>query len=465
MTNIDRRSVLIVATIAAFLTAFMGSATNIALPTIGVELSMDAVLLGWIAMSYSLAVAMFVLVFGRLGDIHGRKRVFRFGVGVYVVGSVLVGLAASSAMLIGSRVLQGVGGAMMFGTSTAILTSAYPPGDRGRVLGINTAAVYTGLSVGPFLGGLMTDTLGWRSIFVISAALGIVVIGIVALRLKGEWAEARGERFDLPGAAIFGAAIVTFIYGMSRLPEALGAGLLMGGIVLGIGFVRWESGTRQPLLNLDLFRYNRVFALSNVAALINYSATSAVGFLLSLYLQYIKGLNPEQAGLILIAQPVVQALFSPLSGQLSDRVESRVVASVGMAFTVVGLVLLIFLAQATPFWYIVLSLILLGFGFGLFSSPNTNAVMSAVERRQYGVASATLSTMRTIGQMLSLSVATLIFAIIIGRVEITPQYYAAFLVSAKIAFTIFAVACFGGIFTSLARGKMHKPSEAEAQHG
>ncbi len=296
MTNIDRRSVLIFSTISAFLTAFMGSATNIALPTIGRELSMDAVLLGWVPMSYSLAVAMFVLVFGRLGDIHGRKRIFCYGVGVHVVTSLLVGLASSSTMLIGSRMLQGIGGAMMFGTATAILTSAYPPGDRGRVLGINTAAVYTGLSVGPFLGGVMTDTLGWRSIFLVGAVLGIAIIGIVTLRLKGEWAEARGERFDLPGAAIFGAAIVAFMYGMSRLPEALGFGLLVGGLVLGAGFVRWEGGAKQPLLNMDLFRRNRVFALSNLAALISYSATSAVGFLLSLYLQYIKGLAPNRPG-------------------------------------------------------------------------------------------------------------------------------------------------------------------------
>ncbi len=455
MTNIDRRSVLIVSTISSFLTAFMGSSTNIALPTIGREMSMDAVLLGWVPMSFSLAVAVFVLVFGRLGDIHGRKRIYSYGVGAYVLTSILVSLATSSTMLIGSRMLQGIGSAMMFGTGTAMLTSAYPAGERGRVLGINTAAVYTGLSVGPFLGGLLTDTLGWRSIFLLGAVLGVIVIGIVMLRLKSDWAEARGERFDLRGAAIFGVAIITFMYGMSRLPETLGFGLLVGGLVLGAGFVRWESGAKHPLLNMDLFRLNRVFAFSNLAALINYSATSAVGFLLSLYLQYIKGLSAEQAGLILIAQPVVQAIFSPLSGRLSDRIESRVVASAGMAFTAVGLVSLIFLGDATPFWYIIMSLILLGFGFGLFSSPNTNAVMSAVERRLYGVASATLSTMRTIGQMLSLSIAMLIFAVVIGRVQITPQYYAAFLTSAKIAFTVFAVACFGGIFASLARGKMH----------
>ena len=455
MTNTDRRAVLLVSTVAAFLTAFMGSATNIALPTIGAELSMTAVALGWVAMAYSLATALFLLPFGRLADIHGRKRIFLYGVGVYTVASLLVGAAPTGALLIAFRAFQGFGAAMMFGTSTAILTSAYPPGERGRVLGINVAAVYTGLSVGPFLGGLLTQNLGWRSIFFVGALLSVVTLGITLLRLKGEWAEARGERFDLPGAVIFGFAIVPFMIGLSLLPNAIGAALLALGVVMGIGFVRWESGTKQPLLNMDLFRRNRIFAFSNLAALINYSATSAVGFLLSLYLQYIKALSPQQAGLVLVAQPIMQAIFSPLSGRLSDRIESRIVASAGMAITATGLVLLIFLTAVTPFWYIILCLMLLGFGFALFSSPNTNAVMGAVERRLYGVASSTLGTMRTIGQMLSLGIATLIFAVVIGRVKITPQYYDAFLTSMKIAFTIFAVACFGGVFASLARGKMH----------
>jgi len=457
MAEVDKRAVLIVATVGAFLTAFMGSSTNIALPTIGREFAMDAVLLSWVAMAYTLATAMFLLPFGRLADIYGRKRIFTIGVSGYICASLLVGSSVSSAMLIASRMLQGACAAMMFGTSTAILTSAYPPGERGRVLGINVAAVYTGLSVGPFLGGMLTQYLGWRSIFMIGAGLGLFVIGIVVTRMKGEWAEARGERFDLPGAVIYGIAIVAFIYGLSLLPQARGAGLVFAGMILAAGFVRWESGLRQPLLHMDLFRRNRVFALSNLAALINYSATAAVGFLLSLYLQYIKGLSPQQAGLVLIAQPIVQAAFSPLTGRLSDKLESRLVASAGMALTTIGLTLLIFLGNGTPYWYIVLSLISLGFGFALFSSPNTNAVMGAVERRWYGVASATVGTMRTIGMMLSLGIATLIFALQIGRVQITPEYHGPFLASVRIAFSIFAAACFGGIFASLARGKMHSP--------
>ncbi|MCX6030152.1 MAG: MFS transporter [Chloroflexi bacterium] len=456
MSNNDKRAVLLLTTLASFLTAFMGSSTNIALPAIGREFGMDAVLLGWVPMTFSLATAVFMLPLAKLADIHGRKRVFILGVAIYLAGSLGSAAALSGAVLLAMRVIQGAGAAMMFGTGTAILTSVYPPKERGQVLGINVASVYTGLSVGPFLGGALTENWGWRSIFLLGSALGVVVIAGTVWRMRGEWADARGERFDLIGAGIYAVAMVAVIYGLSRLPRVTGVGLLLAGAIAAVVFIRWEMRAVTPLLNVGLFRHNRVFALSNLAALVNYSATSAVGFLLSLYLQYIKGLGPQAAGLVLIAQPVMQAIFSPLAGRLSDRYEARVVASAGMGLTAAGLVMLTLLNEATPFPTIVASLVLLGLGFGLFSSPNTNAVMGAVERRDYGVASATLGTMRTIGQMLSLAIATLLFALIIGPVEITPPYYPAFLQSAHIAFVIFAAACAVGIFASLARGRMQR---------
>jgi EmrB/QacA subfamily drug resistance transporter len=453
MNNSARRSILISTTLASFLTAFMGSSVNIALPAIGKEFALDAMALGWVATAYILAAATFLVPFGRAADIHGRKRVFTYGVIAYLLTSLFAAAATSAVMLIIARVLQGVGVAMIFGTSTAILSSAYPPGERGRVLGLNVAAVYTGLSLGPFLGGLLTQNLGWHSLFLVSAAGGMIS-ALLALRLKGEWAEARGERFDWIGAAIYGVAIVAVMYGMSRLPDWRGGALLVAGLAGVVGFVAWESRVAAPVLNLSLFKGNRVFTLSNLAALISYSATSAVTFLLSLYLQYIKGLSPQTAGLVLVAQPIMQAIFSPMAGRLSDRVESRIVASTGMTLTTLGLVMLIFLSPTTPFAYIVASLMLLGLGFALFSSPNMNAIMGAAEKRLYGVASAILATMRLTGQMLSLGIALLIFALFIGRVQITPQYYPAFLTSVQTAFAIFAGLCFVGIFASLARGNL-----------
>jgi MFS family permease len=221
-------------------------------------------------------------------------------------------------------------------------------------------------------------------------------------------------------------------------------------------FVRWELRAESPLVDMDLFRYNRTFAFSNLAALINYSATFAVGFLLSLYLQYIKGYTPQQAGVVLVAQAAVMALGSPFAGRLSDRIQPRIVASAGMGLIVVGLVMLTSLSQTTPLWLIIAALLLLGVGFALFSSPNTNAVMTSVERGSYGVAAGTVATMRMTGQMFSLGIVMLIFALLMGRVQILPEYHGEFLMSVRIAFGVFAALCFGGVFASLARGKIRR---------
>jgi len=451
---VSKRATLLVVAMSSFLTPFAGSSVNIALPSIGEKFEMDAISLSWVATAYLLASAMFLVPFGRLADIHGRKKIFTYGTLIFTISSFLLAISTSAIMLICFRVLQGIGSAMIFGTGVAILTSVFSIEERGKALGINVATVYLGLSLGPFLGGFLTQHFGWRSVFLANVPLGLIIIVFILWKLKGEWAEARGEKFDFSGSLIYSLTLIAIIYGFSLLPAMSGAWLILVGALGILAFVKWEIKVKNPVLDINLFRNNSVFAFSNLAALINYSATFAVTFLLSLYLQYVKGLSPQNAGLILVSQPIVMAIFSPFAGRLSDRIEPRIVASMGMALTAVGLSLFTILSEKTALEFIVASLILLGFGFALFSSPNANAVMSSVEKRFYGVASGTLGTMRLIGQMLSMGIAMLIFAIYIGKVQITPEYYPLFLRSAKVAFTIFAALCFGGIFASLVRGKM-----------
>jgi EmrB/QacA subfamily drug resistance transporter len=360
-------------------------------------------------------------------------------------------------MLICFRIFQGIGAAMIFGTGVALLTSVFPPEERGRALGINVAAVYLGLSIGPFLGGFLTLHFGWRSIFLVNVPLGLTLVALVSLKLKGEWAESKGEKFDLIGSIIYCLGLIAIMYGFSsfsQLHTLLSAGLVLSGIVGILAFMKWEMKVRNPILNISLFRNNRVFAFSNLAALINYSATFAVTFFLSLYLQYVRKLDPQSAGLILVFQPVVQAIGSPFAGRLSDRMEPRIIASMGMALTVVGLFLLTFLHGNTALEFIIGDLALLGLGFALFSSPNTNAVMSSVEKRSYGVASATLGTMRLTGQMFSMGITVLILAIHIGHAQITSENFPLFLQSTRSAFIFFAGLCSAGVFASLTRGKV-----------
>jgi EmrB/QacA subfamily drug resistance transporter len=445
---------LTIASLSSFITPFMLSSINIALPAIGKEFKTDAVLLSWIATSYLLASAVFLLPFGKLADIHGRKKIFIIGMGLFTITSFFCAVSISAPMLIFFRVFQGAASAMCFATAMAILMSVYSPQERGKVLGIAVAAVYSGLSCGPFFGGIITHHLSWRSIFLINIPFGVLIILLIFFRLKGEWRGAEGEKFDLTGSIIYATAIFAFMYGMSILPMALSVFLILTGLVGFVSFVKWETIVASPVFEVQLFLNNRTFAFSCLAALINYSATFAVAFLLSLYLQYIKGLTPQGAGVVLVSTPVMMALLSPFAGRLSDRVEPRVLSSLGMGLTALGLMLLIFLDDHTALLYLIASLITLGFGFALFSSPNMNAIMGSVDKRYYGIASASVGTMRLLGQMVSMGIVTLMFALFIGRARITPQYYPMLINSIKVVFIISFCLCVCGIFFSLYRGRL-----------
>jgi len=451
-----QKAALIVATLSSFIGPFMGSSVNVALPSIGREFSMGTVQLGWVNTAYLLAAATFLIAFGRLGDIYGRKRIYMWGVLVFTCSSILIANASSGDAVILFRVFQGFGASMIFATGMPILISVFPVGQRGKALGITVAAVYLGLSVGPFFGGIITQYLSWRYIFWLNLPLGLILLMVIFFMLKGDWAEARGAKFDFAGSMILAIALLSTLYGFTNLPSSYAFFLIALGL-LGIAiFVVFELRISNPVMDINLFRYNTVFAFSNLAAMINYAATFAVGFLLSLYLQRLKDLSPQEAGLVLVSQPIIQAIFSPMAGRLSDKTEPRTVASLGMALTLIGLVMLFFLDFDSSIRYIILCLIVLGFGFALFSSPNTNAIMSSVQRQFFGVAGAMVSTMRQVGMMFSMGIVMMILALLLGNSPITVENQQQFMASIKIAFAVFAVMCFGGIFASLARGKLNR---------
>jgi EmrB/QacA subfamily drug resistance transporter len=457
----NKNVILIVATTTSFILPFLVASVNVALPTMGREFGMEAVVMSWVSTVYFLAVAMSQVPFGRLSDIFGRRRLFILGLVIASVASFIGGVANSVALLMVSRALQGLGAGMCFNNSVAILSSVFPSTERGRALGISMAGTYAGISMGPLLGGVLTEYLGWRSIFYTSGILGILLFVLVSLALKGEWREARGEKFDLVGSITFSVSIAVFMYGFSVLPTTLGFILFVAGALGLYLFVRLEARTSSPVFHIDLFRRNRVFFFSNLAALITYISTFAVTFLLSLYLQYIKGYTAETAGLVLIASSLVMAIFTPISGHISDRVEPRVVATVGMAVTCIALVMLIFLANTTGVWYIVIALVFLGVGIGLFASPNTNAVMGSVEPRLLALASGTQGTMRTSGMMLSMGIMMVLFSLYIGQAEITPASYPQFLASLRTGFIIFTLLGIGGVIAQLVARQ--PPGKVEAR--
>ena len=449
MEETDRRIVVVVSSLTAFLTPFAASSFNIALPTISSEFGLDAISMSWASLAYLLTSAMLLVPFGKLADMYGRKRVFIYGVSIFTVASLLLSFYPSSFTLILLRAMQGVGTSMIFGTSVAILVSVFPPERRGAVLGVNAASVYVGLSVGPYIGGILTQSLGWRSIFLCGVGLGAAIVVLTLWRVRGEWVEARGERFDLLGSAVYGLTLLCIMYGFSLLPQESSYIPLAAGAAGLAAFLWVESRARNPVLDINLFRSNMRFTFSNLATFINFGATYAVNYLLSLYLQYLKGLSPIDAGLVLIASPVVQAFCSPVAGRLSDRIEPGKLASVGMAITVLGLLPFILLDDFTSILFVVCGLAVLGFGLSLFAAPNTNAIMSSVDSKYYGVASSTTGTMRLTGQMLSMGITMILFAVNIGQIEIRPEVYPQLLASVHSAFIIFSVLCVLGVFASL----------------
>ena len=458
------RSVLIVVMITSFITPFTGNAINIAIPAMANEFHSAPVMLNMVVASYIIASAAFLLPFGRLGDIVGRRKVFFIGMVLFTITSFLCAIAFSLQSLILFRVLQGVASAMIFGTSMAILISFAPPQERGKVIGLTVSATYLGLSLGPVLGGFMTAYLSWRVIFYFNCLIGLFVAVFTLLKVPRDLSRAQEETFDLIGSVLCVTGIVSILYGVSSISSVyLARYILLVGLVLFIVFIRYEMSLKFPLIKIEMFTRNIPFAFSNLAALINYAATFASTFMMSLYLQTVMGFSPEKAGIILLAQPIVMAILSPYAGKLSDRKQPRMVASWGMGITTIGLFFFVFLSERTPVGLVVANLMFIGLGFALFSSPNTKAVMSSVSKSFYGVASSTLGTMRLVGQAISMTIVTLITSLFMNNSDLgSVDYISQYLKSSKTAFVVFTLICCVGIIASMARGSIDSSENIKA---
>jgi EmrB/QacA subfamily drug resistance transporter len=448
----SRSAILLVVCIVQFIMPFMMSAVGIALPTMGHDLNASALQLGLVESTYILSAASFMLAMGRLGDIQGRERIFKIGLVIFTCAGGAISQASAIEFIIVLRFIQGFGGAMIMSTGMAMVVAAYPPSERGKALGIAVATVYAGISVGPFIGGYMVAVLGWRSLFYLLLPLGLIAWVVAVKKTQPEPGIAQGEPFDWTGAVLYALAVVLLMVGATHLSaDAWGWGLLALSLFCFVLFYKLELRSRFPLLDVRLLRDNRVFALSNLAALFNYAATFGVTFFLSLYLQYVKGMEPQMAGSILIVQPIMQTVFSPLCGRLSDKVSASLVATIGMACCAIGLAIAATLGADSSLWGVFCLLIFLGIGFALFSAPNTSMIMGSVEARHLGVASGLSATMRTLGMTVSMMVITLIFSYLMGGHGVTPETQPQFLASMRLALLVFCGFCVVGIGCSLGR--------------
>ena len=387
---------------------FDGSVVTIAIPSIASSMNLGLEAAVWIPLAYLLFLTLLLINVGRLADLHGRKQFYALGFAVFTAGSILCGLSTTAMQLISFRAVQGAGAAFIAANSTAMITDVFPREGRGRALGINTMAVYTGLTVGPVLGGVLVQNFGWRSIFFVNVPIGILVITLVVLKVKQNQPNALGAQFDLAGASTLSVALATSLIvltlgGIYGWLSTLTISLIALSVTMFLLFISVERFAKFPTLDLSLFSKNRLFAAANATAFLSYIAVIGVTLTIAVYLETIKGLTPEVTGLYLIAQALPMALFSPLSGWLSDRLGSRMLSTVGMGCVTFGLFLFSQLNAESSGLDVIMRLVIVGIGFGFFSSPNTSAVMGSVDQEKLGVAAGTLGTMRFMGQSIGLA--------------------------------------------------------------
>ncbi len=460
-------AVFSIVAIGVFMATLDSSIVNISLPTIAREFNVPLNgAIEWVIIAYLVVTAAVLLTAGRLSDMIGRKAIWAIGLFIFTGGSALCGAATSLGFLVAARALQGLGGALLFAASPAMITSAFPARERGRALGLNAVTVALGVSVGPPLGGFITAFFSWRWIFYVNVPLGIIGI-LLTLRVLTEKFHRNPGKFDPLGAVLLGVGLASLTAALSFGQElGWGSPLFIAGVVVGVvllGFIPFvESRVANPIIDLKLLR-NRVFLSANLSLILSFLALFAVSFIMPFYLEQLRGFRTEIVGLLLTPLPIMIALVAPFSGSLADRFGStRWLASGGLAIACVGLILLSQLNAHSSVFDIIWRLLVTGLGQALFQSPNNSALLGSAPLEQRGSASGFLATGRVMGQSLSVALAGAIFASLGGSAAglalqkhsgdlsalqqtFTTSFRAALLTCAAIAII--------GVFTSLVRGR------------
>ena len=461
----EQKFVVSAVIITAFVTTFTGSALNMSIPDISREFQVSADVSGWLVIGYTLSVAAFSVPTGRIADITCRKTVLVTGLIVFIACCIAAVFSMSIIMLIIVRIVQGIGAAMIFSTNTAVLISAFPGNMRGRVLGYSLAATYAGLSAGPAAGGFINHNFGWKGTFILTGAVALAAFAVAVWKIPSERegkdrtpqgidiTDAKGSpSLDLRGNVLYVLFIVLLMYGLSEIGTGyLSLVITAAGIIFGIAFVRHELRAEDPAVKVSLFRENIGYTFSNLSALMNYGATFAISYLISIYLQIVMNYSSQTAGMIMIAQPAIMAVLSPVSGRLSDRFSSFKMSSAGMALCAAGTAMFVFIRLDSGIVLTIAALIVTGLGTSIFSSPNTNAVMACVEKEDYGVASSVLATMRSIGHTLSMVIVTIVVTRFIKDVPLAQADPDMLVEVINVSFIIFTALCIAGVFISLKR--------------
>ena len=440
--------ILLICTILSFFTVFAVNAVMVVIPTIAAEFHMSNIIQNWVTIIFLLVVAVLSVPAGQISGKYGLKKVTILSVVLFIIISIVNVLVTSSEQFLLSRLVLGISLSFINVTSMAMIVSAFPPEERGKALGINITGVYICLSMSPVLGGILNYQLGWRAVVLFGVPFLLVILALLLYKIDEEWITFEKVPIDFKGSLIYGIGIVLFMYGFTILNEPTGIILTVLGIMLLVIFVLVELRQIHPVFDVRFFK-NRQFLSANFASLCAYLATFAVTTILNYHLQYIKGFDSQTAGIILLVAPLCQVVLAPIAGKLSDRYVPQILAAIGMGLGTVSLCLFSILGEGTSLEFLVVSMIIYGVAFGLFSPPNTNVIMGSVPPKDTSVASAAVATMRTVGQAMSIGILTLVFAFVMGDVPIIQKYYPLLISSCQITCLICVVLCIASVFASL----------------
>ena len=400
------------------MSALDGSVVNTILPVLRSAFSSSIASIEWVVTIYLLVLSGLLLSFGRLGDMHGHKRIYLLGFIIFIASSALCGLASTVVEMVIFRAIQALGGAMLAANSPAILTKNFPARQRGQALGLQATMTYLGLTIGPSLGGWLADHFSWRAVFYINVPVGSLAFILSLIFINRDSHTDSREPFDFVGAALFLTGLTALLFGLNRGQDLgwISAPILISiSTALIILAIFWWVETRipSPMLDFKLFS-NTLFTLSVISAIFNYMCVYSVTFLMPFYLIQGLGMSPSGAGLILTAMPIIMAIVAPISGGLSDRFGTRLLAFIGMVALAGGLFLLSHLRTDSSPVDIALRLAVTGLGIGIFISPNTSALMGAAPHKRQGIASGVLATSRNMGMVLGVGYAGAIFTTKLG---------------------------------------------------
>lgn len=438
---------LLICTVLSFFTVFAVNAVTIVIPTIAAEYHMSNIMQNWITIIFLLVVAVLSVPAGQITGKYGLRKVTIISTILFIIISIVNVLVTSQEQFLACRLILGIALAFINVTSMAMIVSAFPPEERGTALGINITGVYIGLSLSPVLGGILNYNLGWRSVVLFGVPFLFVILALLLTTIKDEWITFEGIPIDVKGALSYGVGMALFMYGFTILNTQMGMILTVLGVIILIVFAVIEMRQDHPVFDIRFFK-NHKFLSANFASLCAYLATYAVTTILNYHLQYIKGFDSQTAGLILLVAPLCQVVLAPIAGRLSDRFVPQILAAIGMALGTISLFLFSSLDSATSMTFLVAAMIIYGVGFGLFSPPNTNVIMGSVPPNDTSIASASVATMRTVGQAMSMGILTLVFAFIMGDVPIIEQYYPLLIQSCQITCIICVVLCILSVFAS-----------------